>query len=67
MKNRHQPADLPACITNALTDRRGEKIRHAAENLAAMMEKMHGIPCHIRIGDDFAFALIIRDLSGDAE
>jgi hypothetical protein len=50
-----------------LADRRGEKIRHAAENLAAMMEKMHGIPCHIRIGDDFAFALVIRELSGDAE
>jgi hypothetical protein len=67
MKNRHQSAELPACITNALADRRGEKIRRAADNLAAMITEMHGVPCHVRVGDDFSFALVIRDMSGDAE
>jgi hypothetical protein len=64
MRNRHQPSELPVCITNALADRRGEKIRHATESLAAMITEMHGVPCHITIGEDFAFALIIRELGG---
>jgi hypothetical protein len=65
MKRHHQPSELPACITNALADRRGEKIRRAADNLAAMIAEMHGVPCHVRVGDDFSFALVIRDMSGD--
>lgn len=65
MKSKPRPAELPACITNALADRRGEKIRRAADNLAAMIAEMHGVPCHVRVGDDFSFALVIRDMSGD--
>jgi hypothetical protein len=67
VKSKQRRADLPACITNALTDRRGEKIRRAADNLATMIAEMHGVPCHVRVGDDFSFALVIRDMSGDAE
>lgn len=61
----HHPSELPACITNALADRRGEKIRRAADNLAAMLAELHGYPCHVRIGDDFSFVLVIRDMSGE--
>jgi hypothetical protein len=64
----HHPSELPACITDVLADRRGEKIRRAAENLAAMIAETHGIPCHVKIGDDFSFALVIRDMAdGEAD
>jgi hypothetical protein len=47
-------------------DRAGdEKIRRTADNLAAMIAEMHGVPCHVRIGDDFSFALVIREFGGD--
>lgn len=52
---------LPACITSALQDQRGEKMHRLARELADIMSEMHGLPCHVRFGDDFSFALIIRD------
>lgn len=63
----HRPSELPACITSALVDRRGENIRRAIDRLAVMMTELHGFPCHITVGADFSFALIIRDLSKDGE
>jgi hypothetical protein len=65
MKN-HQPSDLPAYITNALNDRRGERIHRAADALAAVITELHGVPCHIRIGSDCAFVMVIKDLSDEA-
>jgi hypothetical protein len=65
VKSTQRTNQLPACITNALAEPRGEKIRRAAENLAAMIAEMHGVPCHVRIGDDFSFALVIREFGGD--
>ena len=67
MKSDQSPSELPACITNALADRRGEKVRQAAENLASLMEGMLGVPCHVRIGEDFAFAMVIREFGKEAE
>lgn len=65
MKTR-QPSELPACITNALADRRGEKIRRAADALAVMLTDLHGVPCYITIGDDCSFVMVIKDLSDEA-
>lgn len=59
----HRPSELPTCLTNALADQRGEGIRQAVDKLAAMMAEMLGVPCHVRISDDFAFVLIIREFS----
>lgn len=60
---RRRPA-LPACITNALTDTRGDQIRRAAEALSAMLSEMHSVPCSVTIEEDFAFILVMRDLEG---
>jgi hypothetical protein len=64
VKSKQRRADLPACITNALADRRGEKLRRAADALAAMVTELHGVPCHIKIGTDCSFVMVIKDLSG---
>jgi hypothetical protein len=60
-------ASLPACLTNSLKDRRGEKMQRLARELADLMSEMRGLPCHVRFGDDFAFALVICDFPDGAD
>lgn len=55
------PCPLPHTLTRYLNPvPEVDVIREAADIIAGAIEAMHGTPCHVRIGDDFSFVLVIR-------
>lgn len=63
-RNEVTMARLRAMAASSSSVRLADQIQKYADRIAEAMEALHGAPCHVRIGDDFSFILLIRDLSG---